>query len=143
MAGAHWLVSRNLSAGIGWAGVAVGLQTALLLLVNEFPDRAADRQAGKQTLVVRLGPKAGGYLAVLLWACAYGAVSAGVWTGAFPRKALLVWVTAPLAGAIALMLQGWQRAEPREGRSLPSTLQVLLHALFTLGLGWAVKTGLG
>jgi 1,4-dihydroxy-2-naphthoate octaprenyltransferase len=142
MAGAHWLVAQSLSPAIGWAGVAVGLQTALVLLVNEFPDRAADRQAGKHTLVVRLGPRAAGHLALLLWALAYGSVGVGVWTRALPGRALTVWVTAPLAGAIALMLRDWERAEPREGRALPSTLQVLLHALFTLGLGWAVKTGL-
>ena len=145
MAGASWLIAppasgHPLSAAIGWAGAAVGLQTALVLLVNEFPDRASDRRAGKQTLVVRLGPRGAGRLAVLLWALAYGSVGAGVWTGAFPAKALVVGVTAPLAGAIALMLRGWQQAEPREGRALPSTLQVLLAALFTLGLAWACGT---
>ena len=145
MAGAHWLIAapasgHPLSAAIGWAGLAVGLQTALVLLVNEFPDRAGDRRAGKQTLVVRLGPRGAGRLAVLLWALAYGSVGAGVWTGAFPANALVVGVTAPLAGAIALMLRGWQQAEPRQGRALPSTLQVLLHALFTLGLAWACGT---
>jgi 1,4-dihydroxy-2-naphthoate octaprenyltransferase len=143
MAGASWLVAQRLSPAIGWGGLAVGLQTALVLLVNEFPDRASDRQAGKRTVVVRLGPRAAGHLAVLLWVLAYGSVGVGVWTGALPAKALVVWVTAPLAGAIVLMLQGWQRAEPREGRSLPSTLQVLVHALFTLGLTWAAGTGLG
>jgi len=143
MAGGQWLVAQDLLPAIGWAGAAVGLQTALVLLVNEFPDRASDRQAGKRTVVVRLGPRRAGQLAVLLWVLAYGSVGAGVWAGSLPGRALVVWVTAPLAGAIALMLHSWQRAEPQEGRSLPSTLQVLLHALFTLGLGWAAVTGLG
>jgi 1,4-dihydroxy-2-naphthoate octaprenyltransferase len=140
MAGASWLIAQRLSPAIVWGGAAVGLQTALVLLVNEFPDRAGDRRAGKRTLVVRLGPRGAGHLAVLLWALAYGSVGVGVWTGAFPAKALVVWVTAPLAGAIALMLRGWQQAEPQQGRALPSTLQVLLAALFTLGLGWACGT---
>jgi 1,4-dihydroxy-2-naphthoate octaprenyltransferase len=140
MAGAHWLIARGLSAAIGWAGAAVGMQTVLVLLVNEFPDRASDRRVGKRNLAVRLGPRAAGRLAVLLWVLAYGSVGAGVWTRALPVKALVVWVTAPLAGAIALMLQGWQQAESRQGRALPSTLQVLLAALFTLGLAWACGT---
>ena len=140
MAGASWLIARSFSAAIGWAGLAVGLQTALVLLVNEFPDRASDRRAGKQTLVVKLGPRRATWLAVVLWALAYGSVGAGVWTGAFPAKAFVVGATAPLAGAIALMLRGWQQAEPPQGRALPSTLQVLLAALFTLGLAWACGT---
>jgi len=34
-----------------------GLHLALVLLINEFPDYKADKEAGKKTMVVRYGPK--------------------------------------------------------------------------------------
>lgn len=40
------------------ASVACGLVIDTLLLVNNFRDRDTDREAGKQTLVVRIGPRA-------------------------------------------------------------------------------------
>lgn len=40
------------------AGLAMGLVTDCLLLVNNYRDRDTDRHAGRQTLVTKIGPKA-------------------------------------------------------------------------------------
>lgn len=60
------------------ASLACGLVIDTLLLVNNFRDRDTDRQAGKQTLVVRIGAKASLalYLAVGIVACLLGLVFA-------------------------------------------------------------------
>jgi len=56
------------------SATACGLVIDALLLVNNFRDRDTDRQAGKNTLVVRIGAKAtlNTYLAVGIAACALG-----------------------------------------------------------------------
>jgi len=40
-----------------WLSVPAGILTALLLLINEFPDVEADRAGGRKHLVIRLGIK--------------------------------------------------------------------------------------
>ena len=140
MFGAHWLVAGELTAAVLWVALGAGLMTALVLLVNEFPDRAADRRAGKRTAVVRLGSGRAARLAWALWALAYASIGVGVWTEALPVEALLVLLTVPLAVAAAVMLEEWRREEEPGGLVAGSALQVLLHAAFILGLGWAVAT---
>lgn len=58
------------------ASLACGLVIDTLLLINNFRDRDTDREAGKQTLVVRIGAKASLtlYLAVGIIACLLGLV---------------------------------------------------------------------
>jgi 1,4-dihydroxy-2-naphthoate octaprenyltransferase len=58
------------------ASLACGIVIDALLLVNNFRDRDTDRQAGKNTLVVRIGPKARLrlYLGVGIVACLMGIV---------------------------------------------------------------------
>jgi len=141
MLGAHWLVAGEVTATVAWGGLGAGLMTALVLMVNEFPDRSADRRAGKRNLVVKLGPKRAARLAWVLWGLAYGAVGVGVWTGALALEALLVLVTAPLAVTVAMMIEEWRREERVGGLVWACGLQVLLHGTFVLGLGWAVALG--
>jgi 1,4-dihydroxy-2-naphthoate octaprenyltransferase len=46
-----------LPAEVIWLSVPAGILTALLLLINEFPDVEADRAGGRKHLVIRLGIK--------------------------------------------------------------------------------------
>jgi 1,4-dihydroxy-2-naphthoate octaprenyltransferase len=79
------------------ASIPIALLVALILYVNEIPDRRGDARAGKRTLPVRYSPGAilRGYdLAV---AAAYATVVVGVVVGVLPVAALLVLTTVPLA----------------------------------------------
>lgn len=60
------------------ASLACGLVIDALLLINNFRDRDTDRLAGKNTIVVRIGPKAalGCYLGVGVAACLMGGIFA-------------------------------------------------------------------
>jgi 1,4-dihydroxy-2-naphthoate octaprenyltransferase len=83
------------------ASIPVALLVALILYVNEIPDRRGDARAGKRTLPVRFSPKAviGGYNAAA--AAAYVALVAGVIVGVLPVPTLLMLLTIPLARRVS------------------------------------------
>lgn len=72
----YYVQLHQLTLEVIVASVACGLVIDALLLVNNFRDRHTDREAGKNTLVVRIGDKASLalYLSVGLVACALGLV---------------------------------------------------------------------
>ena len=45
-----------------WISIPPGILTSLLLLINQFPDHEADRQGGRNHLVVRFGLKGASYI---------------------------------------------------------------------------------
>ena len=79
------------------ASLPIALLVALILYVNEIPDRRGDARAGKRTLPVRLSKStviAGYRLATL---AAYAIIVIGVVAGFLPIPALLALLTVPLA----------------------------------------------
>jgi 1,4-dihydroxy-2-naphthoate polyprenyltransferase len=79
------------------ASLPIALLVALILYVNEIPDRRGDARAGKRTLPVRLSQAAviGGYRAAA--GAAYVIVVVGVVVGLLPLPAFLVLLSVPLA----------------------------------------------
>ncbi len=79
------------------ASIPIALLVALILYVNEIPDRRGDARAGKRTLPVRFSRDA----VLLGWdaavVAAYAAVVGGVLAGLLPITALLVLLTIPIA----------------------------------------------
>jgi 1,4-dihydroxy-2-naphthoate polyprenyltransferase len=83
------------------ASIPIALLVALILYVNEIPDRRGDARAGKRTLPVRFSPRAviGGYNAAVV--LAYVAVVVAVIAGFLPIPALLMLLTIPLARRVS------------------------------------------
>ena len=83
------------------ASIPVALLIALILYVNEIPDRRGDAFAGKRTLPVRFSRDAviGGYNAAAIGA--YVALVAGVVVGVLPVPTLLMLLTIPLARQVS------------------------------------------
>ncbi len=79
------------------ASVPIALLIALVLYVNEIPDRRGDARAGKRTLPVRFSPQVvvTGYRVATL--AAYAVLLVGVVAGLLPIPALLMLLTVPLA----------------------------------------------
>lgn len=79
------------------ASIPIALLIALVLYVNEIPDRRGDARAGKRTLPVRFGQRAivTGYGLVV--AAAFAVLVMGVAVGLLPIPALLMLLTVPLA----------------------------------------------
>jgi 1,4-dihydroxy-2-naphthoate polyprenyltransferase len=78
------------------ASLPVAILVALILYVNEVPDRRSDAAAGKRTLPVRLSPDAviNGYVVAAV--LAFAIVVLGVVAGTLPVPALAVLVALPL-----------------------------------------------
>jgi 1,4-dihydroxy-2-naphthoate octaprenyltransferase len=79
------------------ASLPIALLVALILYVNEIPDRRGDARAGKRTLPVRFSRDTviAGYRAAA--AAAYAILVVGVVAGLLPVPALLALLTIPLA----------------------------------------------
>ncbi len=73
-----------------------GILIALILFVNEIPDRGADAQAGKRTLPVRLAPDVirTGYLVAAL--AAFAVIVVGVVAGLLPWPTLIALAAVPI-----------------------------------------------
>ncbi len=94
---------------LGWepivASIPIALLVALILYVNEIPDRRGDARVGKRTLPVRFSQSAviAGYNVAA--AAAYVALVVGVVTGLLPVPALLMLLTIPMARQVSLGLK--------------------------------------
>jgi 1,4-dihydroxy-2-naphthoate octaprenyltransferase len=103
--------------GFSFMPVAAGLGFALLvanvLYINQFPDVKADAQAGKHTMVVRLGVQHARWGYALIALLTYGWIIAMVATGHLPWPAL-VSLLAAAASSGALRVLWRHAAEPAQ-----------------------------
>jgi 1,4-dihydroxy-2-naphthoate octaprenyltransferase len=77
--------------------VPVAILVALILYVNEIPDRVADAAAGKRTLVVRFSPQTVRAAYLLAALTAFAVLLAGVAAGLLPIPTLIALAALPLA----------------------------------------------
>jgi 1,4-dihydroxy-2-naphthoate octaprenyltransferase len=78
------------------ASIPIALLVAMILYVNEVPDRPADERAGKRTLPVRLPQPAVINLYLVAALAAFTVIVGGVLTGVLPIPALLAVLALPL-----------------------------------------------
>jgi 1,4-dihydroxy-2-naphthoate octaprenyltransferase len=79
------------------ASLPIALLVALILYVNEIPDRRGDARAGKRTLPVRLSKPTVIAIYQVAAIAAYAILVVGVVVGQLPIPALLALLSAPLA----------------------------------------------
>jgi len=97
MLGAYVVQAGRLSWEAAVASVPMGILVALILYVNEVPDRFGDASVGKWTLPARLAPETvrRGYLVATL--AAFAVIVAGAVGGLLPLLSLIVLAAVPLA----------------------------------------------
>lgn len=95
--GAYFVQTGRFGLEAGYVSIPVAILIALVLYVNEIPDRPGDAQAGKRTLPVRLSKDAviAGYVGAV--AVTYGLIAGGAISGLLPRPTILALATIPLA----------------------------------------------
>lgn len=79
------------------AGLPFALLVAAILYINQFPDLAADRAAGKATLVVRLGVRRARWGYWLLILIAHGWLALAIVSGGLPVGGALALLPLPLS----------------------------------------------
>lgn len=62
----YYLQTGTITPIIHWTAIPIGLTIFNVILLNEFPDYQADLEAGKNNLVVRLGPDRASFIYSLL-----------------------------------------------------------------------------
>lgn len=86
----------QLTAEVIWLSIPPGILTALLLLLNEFPDMEADQQGGRRHLVIALGRRRAAILYTAGLAATYALLVLGVLLGVLPAPVLGALLTIPL-----------------------------------------------
>lgn len=126
--GADFVLRRQLDLATSGAGLSLGAQAALILIVNELPDRVADQAAGKRNLIVRLGAARAAWL--------YGGVAAASYLALglsdLPPFCALAVLALP-CGVVATTLIARHAATPARLR-LPIALTLVQAHLFAAGL---------
>ncbi|HLM94845.1 MAG TPA: prenyltransferase [Acidimicrobiales bacterium] len=121
------------------ASLPVALLIALVLYVNQVPDRLGDEAAGKRTLIVRLSPAQVQTVYATGVGAAFVCIVAEVVSGVTPAWTLLALATLPLAWRV------WRglRAHYGEPYALMPTMQsnIVLHLLtgLLLVIGYVIS----
>ena len=136
--GAYYVQTQSFSWLPVIAAVPVSLLIAAVLYINEFPDYAADKQVGKNTLVVRLGRERAVILYTLIMVGVYLSIGIGVVTGALPLTTLLGLITLPLAiRAIQYARKHYSSSfDLVPANALTVTVHLATGLLLTLAFAW-------
>jgi 1,4-dihydroxy-2-naphthoate octaprenyltransferase len=111
----------------------VAILIFLVILVNEFPDLAADAAVGKKTLVVHFGIAASVWIyRIALFASFVIAAAAILTDRTFVFAGSFYLLTLPLAVVAARLVNKEQLAKP--GRFRTSQITILMHTAGTLAL---------
>jgi 1,4-dihydroxy-2-naphthoate octaprenyltransferase len=131
-----------LTGTLSWTDFLVGLPAGLLitavLWINQFPDEAGDRAAGKINLVVALGKESArwGYLALVV--VAFAAVVAGVALGALPVGSLLMLLALPVGVYTTLVLfRHYADRSLARANAMTIVLHMAAGVLLAAGLYWS------
>jgi 1,4-dihydroxy-2-naphthoate octaprenyltransferase len=108
------------------ASIPVAILVALILYVNEIPDRSGDAAAGKRTLPVRLPADAVTTIYLVGALAAFGVIVVGVISGLLPPFTLLSLAVVPLALRVHRGI--------RQHYHSPYTLMAVMGANVTLHL---------
>ncbi|HVM12345.1 MAG TPA: prenyltransferase [Actinomycetota bacterium] len=95
--GAYFVQAQQFSLEAAFLSAPVAILIALVLYVNEIPDRRGDAQVGKRTLPVRWSKDA--VITAYVWAAAltFMLIGGGAVAGVIARPAIIALVTIPLA----------------------------------------------
>jgi len=120
-------------------GIAGGILTFNLLLLNEFPDREADRAGGRRNLVIYLGPRRAAYVYSFLTVSVYIILLIFVLLGMIPPFTLLGLLTLPFAyRAVSFAFTDPEKTEIFLNGQRANVQVVLLTNLF-IGIGIAIS----
>ena len=138
--GAYYLQTQRIDTVALAPGILVGILIFLVILVNEFPDVAADAAVNKRTLIVVLGiPTSAWIYRVALIASFVIAIAAAIIYPPMFYAGLLYLLTLPAAVAVLKAVNKEDLAKP--GQYKASQITVLVHTIgaLTLAAGFIIS----
>jgi len=134
VAGTYYVQALRVSPLAWWSALPMGFLSSAILVVNNLRDIDTDREAGKKTLAVLLGPAKTHVEYVLLLMSAYLIPLAIWWLQLAPAWVLLSWLSLPLAVNLVGIIYR-EKGRPLN-RALAGTgrLELVFGILFSLGL---------
>lgn len=136
VAGTYWVQALALTPEALLVGVPVGLLTTAILVVNNVRDADTDARAGKRTLVVRLGRRAGRAEYALLTVTAYALLPVLVAVFDRPWTTLLPFLALPFGARLVVALA--KESGAALNARLAATAQHLLVFSVLLAVGLVV-----
>jgi 1,4-dihydroxy-2-naphthoate octaprenyltransferase len=133
--GAYYVQARQFTPGVVVASLPIGFLAAGILYINQFTDYEPDQAAGKETLIVKLGPQRAvkGYFFLLLGV--YGVIVIGSALRVLPWLSLIALASLPLALKAAFTLK-------KEFNNREKMIPVMASNIMThLGVGLLLSTG--
>jgi 1,4-dihydroxy-2-naphthoate octaprenyltransferase len=132
--GTYWLSAAHLGSAAVAAGLALGVLTAAVLLVNNYRDIEADTRVGRRTLAIVAGARATTWIYAGLMLLPYALLP--VIGHALPHGH--VWpALAALPPTLVLIYRFWHEP-PGRGFNLILAQTALIQLLFSLLLGFAL-----
>lgn len=126
--GTYYVQTRALAVQPLVVGGVLGILTAGILYINEFPDVDADGSRGRRDLVVRWGKQAAASRFKVLLASAYVVLVLGVASGLVTPLALLGLLTIPKARSAARILDNTKGKTPE---LIPGMAAMVMTTLLT------------
>jgi len=126
--GTYYVQTRTLAVQPLLVGGVLGILTAGILYINEFPDVDADRSKGRLDLVVRWGKEAAASRFKVLLASAYVILILGVASGLLTPLALLGLLAVPRARSAARILDSTKGKAPEV---IPGMAAMVMTTLLT------------
>ena len=140
--GAYFVQTQVLAWEAVWPSIPIAILITAVLYINEFPDHDADRDAGKRTIVVRLGRARAAKGYAVLMAAVFLSIMEPIIFG------LTSWYTILGIATLPVAILGTKYALAHYDHPLPLTpayaSTVMNHLLTGLFLSWSyVMIGLG
>ncbi len=141
--GAYFVQAREYAFEPLLVSLPVGILIALILYVNEVPDRPADAATGKRTLPVRLSQEAVIRVYIGAVVVTFALIAIFALTGLTARPTLIALAGAPLALPVVRGLRAWYdnpyALMPAMGRNIQ--LHLVTGVLLILGYVIAIVAG--
>ena len=115
-----------------WLSLPLGIFIAAFLWVNEFPDFLADRSAGKNNLVARLGRRTASRVLPVIYVAGFALLAALVLSG-LPAMVLLGFVALP--SAVYTCAKVWSEPETFYRTHPVQPAALLTFVLYSAGAG--------
>jgi 1,4-dihydroxy-2-naphthoate octaprenyltransferase len=117
------------------ASIPIAFLIAMVLFLNEFQDLDADREAGKNTLVVVIGKNSGIKIYVVGMIIAYLSLLVGILSTMFPLSLIIPFITLPLA--IKAILTATKNYQLIKELQPANAMTILTHFAFGLMMALA------